>query len=164
MSDSLRPHGLKPTRLLRPWDFQGKSTGVGYHFLLQGIFPTQDQTWVSWDVDRCFYCMSHQGSLKQVLSLKKKEKWLRRQSCRPRGLNLEVQSIIPKPWNLMEFVQLNFEIAWDWWFLYLFFFSFFCMQMSITIALCQHHHSILGAENLFSSFTSPQMERNFASG
>ena len=29
------------TRLLRPWDFLGKSTGVGCHFLLQEIFPTQ---------------------------------------------------------------------------------------------------------------------------
>ena len=29
MSDSSRPHGLQPTRLLRPWDFPGKSTGVG---------------------------------------------------------------------------------------------------------------------------------------
>ena len=29
VSDSSRPHGLKPTRLLRPWDFLGKSTGVG---------------------------------------------------------------------------------------------------------------------------------------
>ena len=29
MSDSLWPHGLQPTRLLRPWDFPGKSTGVG---------------------------------------------------------------------------------------------------------------------------------------
>ena len=27
--DSSRPHGLQPTRLLRPWDFPGKSTGVG---------------------------------------------------------------------------------------------------------------------------------------
>ena len=26
---------------LRPWDSPGKNTGVGYHFLLQGIFPTQ---------------------------------------------------------------------------------------------------------------------------
>ena len=26
-----RPHGLQPTRLLRPWDSPGKSTGVGYH-------------------------------------------------------------------------------------------------------------------------------------
>ena len=30
-----------PTRLLRPWDFPGKNTGVGCHFLLQEIFPTQ---------------------------------------------------------------------------------------------------------------------------
>ena len=29
------PHGLQPPRLLRPWDFPGKSTGVGCHFLLQ---------------------------------------------------------------------------------------------------------------------------------
>ena len=29
MSDSLRPHGLQPTRLICPWDFPGKSTGVG---------------------------------------------------------------------------------------------------------------------------------------
>ena len=35
MSDSLRPHGLSPTRLLRPWEFPGKSTGVGCHFFLQ---------------------------------------------------------------------------------------------------------------------------------
>ena len=26
---------------LRPWDFQGKSTGMGCHFFLRGIFPTQ---------------------------------------------------------------------------------------------------------------------------
>ena len=31
MSDSSQPHGLQPTRLLRPWDFPGKSTGVGCH-------------------------------------------------------------------------------------------------------------------------------------
>ena len=29
------------SRLLHPWDFLGKSTGVGCHFLLQGIFLTQ---------------------------------------------------------------------------------------------------------------------------
>ena len=34
MSDSSQPHGLQPTRLLRPWDFPGKSTGVGCHCLL----------------------------------------------------------------------------------------------------------------------------------
>ena len=35
MSDSVQPHGLQPTRLLRPWDSPGKNTGVGCHFLLQ---------------------------------------------------------------------------------------------------------------------------------
>ena len=35
MSDSLRPHELQPTRLLRPQDPPGKSTGVGCHCLLQ---------------------------------------------------------------------------------------------------------------------------------
>ena len=32
--DSSRFHGLHPTRLLRPWDFPGKSTGVGCHCLV----------------------------------------------------------------------------------------------------------------------------------
>ena len=41
LSNSLRPHGLWPTRLLCPWDFPSKNTGIGCHFLLQGIFPTQ---------------------------------------------------------------------------------------------------------------------------
>ena len=35
MSDSVRPHGLQPTRLPCPWDSPGKNTGVGCHFLLQ---------------------------------------------------------------------------------------------------------------------------------
>ena len=35
VSDSLPPHGLQPTRFLHPWEFPGKSTGVGCHCLLQ---------------------------------------------------------------------------------------------------------------------------------
>ena len=31
VSNSWRPHGLQPTSLLHPWDFPGKSTGVGCH-------------------------------------------------------------------------------------------------------------------------------------
>ena len=34
MSDPQWPHGLQPSRLLHPWDFPGKSTGVGFHCLL----------------------------------------------------------------------------------------------------------------------------------
>ena len=41
MSDSLRPRGLYPAKLLYPWDSPGKNTGVGCHSLLQGIFLTQ---------------------------------------------------------------------------------------------------------------------------
>ena len=41
VSDCVRPHGLLPAGLLRPWDSLGKKTGVGCHFLLQGVFPTQ---------------------------------------------------------------------------------------------------------------------------
>ena len=41
VSNSLRPHGLQPTRLHCPWDSPGTNTGVGCHAFLQGIFPTQ---------------------------------------------------------------------------------------------------------------------------
>ena len=41
VSDSLWPPGLQPTRLLCPWNSPGKNTGVGCHFFLHGIFPTQ---------------------------------------------------------------------------------------------------------------------------
>ena len=40
-SDSLWPHGLYLARLLCPWNFPGKNPGVGCHFLLQGVIPTQ---------------------------------------------------------------------------------------------------------------------------
>ena len=35
MPNPLWPHGLQPTRLLCPWHFPGKDTGVGCHFLFQ---------------------------------------------------------------------------------------------------------------------------------
>ena len=35
--DSLQPHGLYPARLLCPWDFPAKNTGVGSLSLLQGL-------------------------------------------------------------------------------------------------------------------------------
>ena len=39
LSDSSRPRGLKPSRLLCPWDSPGRNTGVDCHFLLQGNLP-----------------------------------------------------------------------------------------------------------------------------
>ena len=41
MSDSSQPHEFQPARLLSLRDFPGKNTGLGCHFLLQGILPTQ---------------------------------------------------------------------------------------------------------------------------
>ena len=38
VSDSFPSHGLQSGRLLCPWDFPGKNTGVDCHFLFQGIF------------------------------------------------------------------------------------------------------------------------------
>ena len=86
VSDSLQPHGLYPTRLLCPWDYPGKNTGVGCHSLLRGIFLTHGSNAVllhcrqilffkykfiyfNWRLITLQYCigfLSHQGSpLKQ---------------------------------------------------------------------------------------------------
>ena len=62
MSNSLRLHGLWPTRFLRPWDFPGKSTGVGCHFLLQRVFPTQGSNLGPPRCRQMLYHLSHQGS------------------------------------------------------------------------------------------------------
>ena len=59
LSDSSGPHGLKPVRLLDPWNSSGKNAGVGCHFLLQAIIPSQGPNWVSYTAGRFF---SHQGS------------------------------------------------------------------------------------------------------
>ena len=60
--DSLQPHGLKPARLLCPWDSPGKNTGVVSHFLLQGIFPTQGSNPGLPHCRRILYHVSYQGS------------------------------------------------------------------------------------------------------
>ena len=54
MSDSLRPRGLQPTRFLHPWDFLGKNTGEGCHYLLQRSSRPRDWTQVSRIVGRRF--------------------------------------------------------------------------------------------------------------
>ena len=55
MSDSLWAHGLEPARRLSPWNFPGKNTGVGSHFLLQRIFPTQESN----SCLLCLQCLLH---------------------------------------------------------------------------------------------------------
>ena len=50
MSDSLPLHGLQPTRLLHPWDFPGKSTGVGCHCLLRHCLNV-------YSIEGCFFSL-----------------------------------------------------------------------------------------------------------
>ena len=51
MSNSVRPHRRQPTRLSHPWDFAGKSTGVGCHCLLQCAMK---KGWKSlWELSYC---------------------------------------------------------------------------------------------------------------
>ena len=61
VSDSLRPHGLQPARLLSPWTSPDKNTGVGCHVLLQGIFPTQGSNLALLYGRQILHCLSHQG-------------------------------------------------------------------------------------------------------
>ena len=58
----LQPHGLQPTRLHCPWDSPGKNTGVGCHFLFQGIFQTHgsNPSLLHWEVNSL--PLSHLGS------------------------------------------------------------------------------------------------------
>ena len=65
VSDSLKPHGLQPSRLLCPWDSPCKNTEVGSHVLLQGIFPTQGSNLHLLCLLHCrqiLYPLSHLGS------------------------------------------------------------------------------------------------------
>ena len=58
VSDSLRPHGLYPARLLCP---SGKNTRVSSHFLLQGIFLTQGSNLGLLHGRQILYHLNHQG-------------------------------------------------------------------------------------------------------
>ena len=78
MPDSLWPHGPQPARLLCPWDFPGKNTGLGCHSLLRGIFPTQGSNQGLLHYMQILYCLSHQGRLalsRQKIHIKWANEW-----------------------------------------------------------------------------------------
>ena len=53
------PVDCSPLRLLCPWDSTGKNTGVGCHFLLQGIFPTEGSNLGLLHCRQTLYPLSH---------------------------------------------------------------------------------------------------------
>ena len=62
-------YGLEPIRLLGARDSPSKNTGVGCHFLLQGIFQTQGLNLQLLRLLHCrqtLYLLSHQGSLQML--------------------------------------------------------------------------------------------------
>ena len=64
MSDSVWPHRQQPIRLLLPWDFPGKSTGMGCHCLLQ------EMTWALYKTSShhsFIYCVFHVSLLLNIL-------------------------------------------------------------------------------------------------
>ena len=78
MFDSLRPHGLQPVRLLCSWNSPGKNTGVGCHFLLQGIFLTWGSNLGPLHCTQILYHLSHQGNPARLLcpwAFSRQEHW-----------------------------------------------------------------------------------------
>ena len=69
VSNSSRPHGLQPTRLLRPWDFPGKSSGVECYCLLRKLakYPTNTIDYI------VLYCNRFIILFTQITSIYKKQ-------------------------------------------------------------------------------------------
>ena len=53
-------YGLQAARFLCPWDFPGGNTGVGYHSLIQGTFPSQGSNLGVLNCRQILYRLSHQ--------------------------------------------------------------------------------------------------------
>ena len=57
VSDFSRSHGLQPTRLLHPWDFPGKSIGVGCHRLFRELL------WVGFRLGKAWHAAGRMARL-----------------------------------------------------------------------------------------------------
>ena len=78
--NSLRPRGVESTRLLCPSDSPGKNSGVGCHYLLQGIFLAQGLNLGLLHCRQILYLLSHQGSPTDTLLENRNEEEQRQQS------------------------------------------------------------------------------------
>ena len=87
VSNSSRPHGLQPTKLLHPWDFPGKSTGLGcLHWQADSlplVPPGKPQYWPQWDfilgnrLSRCYENWEvSEWTERQHRELNNNRKWL----------------------------------------------------------------------------------------
>ena len=91
------PMDCSPPGLLCSWDFPGENNGVGFHFLLQGIFLTQGLNPVSCTACRFFtnWTMREDSSFSYTSILTQKylificffHFWINKASCFRRGRN-----------------------------------------------------------------------------
>ena len=114
MSDSVRPHRRQPTRLLRPWNFPGKNTGVGCQCLLHFSLLAMNipkMKFIKWVVTvsskrkKCLeinltkevqvlYTENHRTSLKQIYEDQNQRKDI---PCSwPEGLTVVQRAVLPK--------------------------------------------------------------------
>ena len=132
VSDSLWAHGLQPARLLWPWDFPSKNTGVGCNFLLQGIFLTQGSNLC---LLKFLFCtiqsislpepiLTEAGSTNVVLM------------CHLIGPNMNVACQLQDSFPSFRILSLLFSLVYQCalvlinWFLYISFWDHFCPTVS----------------------------------
>ena len=104
------PHGLEPARLFSLWDFPGKNTGVGCHFLLQGIFLTQGSN------QQLLHLLHWQaGSLPRVPPGWSVNHSLRSDFCKPTDCSLPGSSVhgVPQA-RILESLAIPFSRGSSW--------------------------------------------------
>ena len=104
LRDWAQTRGLQPARLLCPWDSPGKDTGLGCHFLLQGIFLIQGS---------CVSCIGRQILYHWAIS-EVKWKWesLSRVLLFVTPLTITVHGILPG--RILECVAFSFSRRSSW--------------------------------------------------
>ena len=116
VSSSLWPPGLEPARLLCPWNFPGKDTGVSFHSFLQGIFPTQgsNPSLASTVQAGRFFSTDPPGKPCSVLLLLLLSCFSRVRLCAtPQTVAHQAPPSVGLAWAL-EWVAVSFSSAWKW--------------------------------------------------
>ena len=111
VSDSQQPHGLQPTRLLRPWDFPGKSTGVGWPMFTAALFIIATiwklvftEKWMGKE-DMAYINMAY------YISYFQQDAWIQRILCLVKQVReRQAVDVITCPWNLkIKWVYITYR-------------------------------------------------------
>ena len=99
----LLPHGPWPARVLCPWDFPGKNMGMGCHFLLQGIFPTQglNSGLLHWQVTSS--TLSHHIKISSILT----NSYLKQPTFTQCRLSINREKIINFYWRWVKEIHVK---------------------------------------------------------